>query len=125
MKRLENVQKRALRLVFNEKLDYSELLCKAKTCSLEVRWKRQLATEVYKAINGLTPTYISDLFVQKSVSYNLRSVSLAQPRFNTMTHGYHSLRQEGTRLWESLPNSCRSAADLKTFKTLVSKHLNA
>ena len=78
---------------------------------------------MYKAIKGLTPEYISNLFVPKTVKYNLRSVNLAQPHFKTMTHGFHSLRQEGTRLWESLPTSCRNAKDLKTFKTLLTKNI--
>ena len=121
MRRIENLQKRALRLVYNEKLSFDELLMKAKTYSLHVRWKRQLVVEVYKAIKGLTPSYISDLYQQKTSNYNLRSVGIQQPQFNTMTHGFHSLRQEGTRLWESLPIAYKQAKDLQTFKTLVFK----
>ena len=96
---------------------------KAKTCSLHVRWKRQLVVEVYKAIKGLTPSYISDLYQQKTSNYNLRSVGIHQPQFNTMTHGFHSLRQEGTRLWESLPIAYKQAKDLQTSKTLVFKSI--
>ncbi len=105
MKCIENVQKRALRIVFNDRIsDYSDLLKKANTCMIETRWKRQLVTEVYKAVNALTPSYISDTFQEKTVNYNLRrSKLITQPKFLSQTHGYHSLRQEGTRLWDTLP----------------------
>ncbi len=67
MKRIENVQKIALRIVFNDRIsDYSDLLKKANTCTIETRWKRQLITEVYKAINGLTPSYILAMFQEKN-----------------------------------------------------------
>ncbi len=43
MKKIENVQNRALRIVFNDySLSYQELLKRAKACTLEIRWKRQL-----------------------------------------------------------------------------------
>ncbi len=109
--RTENVQKRALRIIFNSRIsDYNDLLKKANTCTIETRWKRQLVTEVYKAVNGLTPSYISDMFHEKTVNYNLRrSKLIIQPKFLSQTHGYHSLRQEGTRLWDTLPNICKDA----------------
>ncbi len=111
MKCIENVQKRLIQIVFNDRIsDYSDLLKKANTCTIETRWKRQLVTEVYKALNGLTPSYISDIFQEKTVNYNLRrSKLITQPKFLSQTHGYHSLRQEGTRLWDTLPNICKDA----------------
>ncbi len=78
MKCIENVQKRALRIDFNDRIsDYSDLLKKANTCTIETRWKRQLVTEVYKAVNALTPlSYISDMFQEKTVNFNLKRSKL-------------------------------------------------
>ncbi len=62
MKRIENVQKCALRIVYNDRTsDCSELLNSAKICTIETRWKRQLVTDVYKSMTNLTPSYISDI----------------------------------------------------------------
>ncbi len=37
------------------------------------------------------------MFKEKTLSYNLRSSQIiTQPKFNSQTHGYHSLRNEGT-----------------------------
>jgi hypothetical protein len=123
MKRLEKINKRALSLVFGRHFTYSELLSKAKTCSLEVRWKRQLVTEVYKAVNGLSPQYICDMFKQKSTSYDLRNIKITQPRFYTQTHGFYSLRQEGTRLWNTLPSHCQMCNDITVFKRKICEYI--
>ncbi len=49
MKRIENVQKRALQIVFNDRIsDYTDLLKKANTCIIETRWKRQLRLLLYR-----------------------------------------------------------------------------
>ncbi len=97
MKHIENVQKRALRMVFNDySSSYQELLKWDKTCTLEIRWKRQLVTEVYKATHNLTPPYITSLFPTKIVNYDLRSnMPINQPKFQTQTHGFtHSGMKE-------------------------------
>ncbi len=66
MKRIENVQKRSLRIVYNDRTsDYSELLNRAKICTIETKWKRQLVTDVYKSMTNLTPSYISDMVKEK------------------------------------------------------------
>ncbi len=119
--------KKALQIVFNDRIsDYSDLLKKANTCTIETRWKRQLVTEVYKAVNGLTPSYISDMFQEKTVlNYNLRrSKLITQPKFLSQTHGYHSLRQEGTWLWDTLSNICKDAKDVNAFKRMIVKYVN-
>ncbi len=68
MKRFENVKKLTLRIVYNDRIsDYSELLNRAKLCTIETRWKRQLVTEVCKAMNDLAPSYISYKFKEKTV----------------------------------------------------------
>ncbi len=67
-------------------------------------------------MNDLAPSYISDMFKEKTVNYNLRSSKIiTQPKFNSQTHGYHSLRNEGTCLWATLPNSGNDAKDINTF----------
>ncbi len=56
------------------------------------------------------------LFPPKIVNYDLGSnMPISQPKFQTQTHGYHSLRNEGTRLWAALPNACNKAKDISTF----------
>ncbi len=120
MKHIENVQKRALRMVFNDySSSYQELLKWAKTCTLEIRWKRQLVSEVYRATHNLKPPYITSLFPPKILNYDFRSnMPISQHKFQTQTHGYHSLRNEGTtwELWAAFPNACKEANYISTLK---------
>ncbi len=83
MKHIENVQKKAFCFVFNDIIsNYSDFLKKAKTCTIEPRLKRELVTEVYKALHHLTPSYISDMFQEKTINYKLRrSKLITQPKF--------------------------------------------
>ncbi len=39
--------------------------------------------------------------------------------FNSQTHGYHSLRNEATRLWVTLPNKCKEVKDINTLKRMI------
>ncbi len=95
-------------------------LNKLKTCTLEIRWKRQLVTEGYKTTHILTPPYLTSLFPPKIVNCDLRSnMPISQPKFQTQTQCYHSIRNEGTRLWAALPNVCKEAKDIFTFKCMV------
>ncbi len=76
-------------------------------------------------MNNLTPSYISDMFKEKTLSYNLRSSQIiTQPKFNSQTHRYHSLRNEGTRLWATLPNRCKEAKYISTFKRMFVNYIN-
>ncbi len=44
---------------------------------------------------------------------------ISKPKFQTQTHGYHSLRNEGSRLWAALPYACKEVKDISTFKCMV------
>ncbi len=80
--RLEKVQERALRLVYTDKdcIKY-ELLLRAKVPCVSIKWQRILATEVFKALQGISPPYIQDLFREKDVPYNLRASKIViQPK---------------------------------------------
>ena len=123
LSRLEKVQERALRLVFNDKgSSYTDLLQRARVPSVLVRWKRLLLIEVFKALNGVSPPYIQELFREKDVPYNLRSSKIViQPRCKTTTHGISSLSYQGAKLWNNLPENVKGAPSVKEFKTLVEK----
>ncbi len=65
--RLKKVQERAVRLIFNDKMStYIDLLLRAGVPSVLIRWQRVLATEVCKALHGLSQLYIQNLFNEKS-----------------------------------------------------------
>ena len=81
----------------------------------------------YKALNNLTPAYISDLLtpISQSHSRTLRcttSGSLAVPRSKKgMYDG--SFSSSAPRLWNTLPESVKKSASLKDFKRCVKAHI--
>ncbi len=69
------------------------LLKKGNHDMLYIGCSRNMATEIFKALHGSTSIYIRDLFEEKDKIYNLCStVSLKQPKYNTVTYGLNSFR---------------------------------
>ncbi len=83
---------------------YDELLLKSKLATLEIQRYRFIATEVYKAVNNLSPIYIQDLFEIKDLVYNLRDpIRTKVPKCSSVTYGLKSQRFLGNNIWNSLP----------------------
>ncbi len=126
MIQIENVQKYTHRIVYNDNIsDYVQWATKESKCMYH--WDKmdtkQLVTEVYKAMTDLIPSYISDMFKDKTINYNLRSCKIIpQSKFNCPTNGYNSLRNEGTCLWAMLPTSCKEG--INTFKWVIADFIN-
>ena len=61
-KKMEKIQERALRFIYNDYvLNYEELLEKSKMPSLKVRRLRSIAIETFKIIHKESPIYLHDL----------------------------------------------------------------
>ena len=123
MNKMEKVQERGLRIVYNDKFsDYADLLSKANKQTLYIERLKRIALLVYKAINNEGPPVLHDLFEKKELNYNLRdSNKINQPLVNTKKFGIHSLRYSGALLWNQLPFDVKNSTDLKTFKNLIKK----
>ncbi|KAK0150881.1 hypothetical protein N1851_008003 [Merluccius polli] len=67
---------------------------------------------VFKALNGLGPSYLTDLLLSYEPSRTLRSSGtglLTVPTVNTKNYGEASFHFYGPRLWNSLPEDLRAA----------------
>ncbi len=81
-----------------------------------------MAKGIFKALYGSTPIYISDLFEEKEKNYNLCStVSLKQPKCNTVTYGLNSFRYKGAKIRNDLPNEIKNYITLAEFKNQIKK----
>jgi ribonuclease P/MRP protein subunit RPP40 len=125
MARVEKIQERGLRMVYNDNWSsYDELLKRAKVPSVLTKWKRMLATEVYKSIHNMSPSYIQELFHVNPTTYDLRaSKLLLKPKCSSVTHGINSLSFQGAKLWNELPNDVKDAQNVLNFKTLIKNHI--
>ena len=119
--KLEKLQNRALRIVFNEYTSsYESLLSKRNLSTLHMNRLRCIATEIYKCINNITPEYLRDLVEVKQAKYSFRYENTIRiPTVRTVTYGQKSFRFESARVWNSLPNELRAATSFWEFKGLI------
>ena len=119
--KLEKLQFRALRLVFNDfSSSYETLLGKVNMPSLHESRIRLIAIETFKILHKLTPAYLHDLVTYKESHYSFRYDNLADlPRVRTTRHGKSTFRYEAAAVWNSLPNELRKVEDFGEFRRLV------
>ena len=80
---------------------------------------------VYKSLNGLGPKYISDLLLHYDPPRPLRSSGtglLVVPRVRTK-QGEAAFSFYAPHIWNKLPETCRSAATLSSFKSKLKTYL--
>ena len=118
---IEKLQERALRFVYNDfSSSYTALLLRGDHQTLYISRLKTMAIEVYKALHGLCPEYISDLITLKENKYELRSsIRLIQPKCNSVTHGLYSFSYKAPKIWNDLPEECKNAVTLKEFKNII------
>ena len=121
LRKIEKIQKRALRYIYNDyTASYSDLRRKADTPLLYTQRLKQIMLQVYKSTNSLGPKYLHDMFEIKTVNYNLRNTcNLKQPKFNTVKYGKLSLSYEGPALWNILDNQIKESESLNIFKEAI------
>ena len=119
--KLEKLQFRALRIVFNDyEASYENLLSRVNMTTLHLNRMKNIAIETYKCLNSLSPEYIRDHVNYKSSNYNFRYENMAEiPTVRTTRYGKNSFRFESARVWNSLPNDIRKVENFKEFKRLI------
>ena len=122
IERLAKLQKRAARIILKTGFDTSssEMFTDLGWLTIKNRYSYNKAVLTYKALNKLTPEYISDLLkpVSKVHNRNLRPASngsLAVPRSSTSFFD-RSYSATAPRLWNSMPNEIITESSLNNFK---------
>ena len=91
------------------------------------RIKYKILLFVYKALQGLAPTYISEMITLRenlSCSSCLNGQKLLLvPRSRTVTYGDRNFRTAGPQLWNELPSSIKCWESIDEFKGLLKTHL--
>ena len=113
--RINSIHKRALKLVYQDFLDFTfqELLAKDKSVSVHQKNLQLLATEIFKSKTGVSPELMNDIFNFVERPYNLRrDYTLERKRDHTVYHGSESLSSLAPKLWDLLPNTIKNSASL-------------
>ena len=125
IERLNKLQKRAARIILKAELTTpsSEMFQRLGWLSVNSRLKYNKAVLTYKALNNLTPAYISQLLKPSSQRNNrvLRSSengTIVIPRSKTALYD-GSFSCSAPKLWNSLPETVRLAPSLNVIKKSV------
>ena len=81
---------------------------------------------VFKCLNGLGPSYLSDLLLPYQPPRTLRSSGtglLTIPQVSSKKHGEAAFSCYGPRLWNRLPENLRVAQTVEVFQKRLKTHL--
>ena len=104
VKRIEKIQERTLRILYNDfSSDFEFILNKSGKSTMEVKRLRTLALEVFKTLNNMNPEYMKKIF-HKAVFTTHRPLDLEVNETHITKYGNKRLRCLGTHILNSLPN---------------------
>ena len=103
----------------------TESLMELHWLPVKERSEYKVITLTYKALNGMAPSYLSDLLVQYSPNRPLRSSDkylLIVPMYKN-NYGYRSFRCIAPTLWNDLPYDLRNKSSFYCFKKVLKTYL--
>ena len=118
--KINQIHDRALRLVYQNNLSFSELLDQHNSVTVHQKNMQVLVTEIYNVKNGIAPETV---FKLQNPSYNLR-LSCNQFRRNkikTVHYGLQCVRYLRPNIWELVPNNIKYSNSLSKFEKLISR----
>ena len=119
--KINRIHERALRLVYQNNLSFSELLDLDNSVTVHQKNLQVLVTEIYKVKNGIAPEIMKDIFELQNPSYNLRSTcnQFRRENIKTVHYGLQSVRYLGPKIWELVPNNIKYSNSLSRFKKII------
>ena len=115
LNKIESLQKRALRFLYDDYSISYERLEKAGKVKMNVYRLRNLCVEIYKTINKLNPEFMNNIFKvkeNKTVVREQYKLNLETPEWNQVTFGAKSLKVYGSKVWNSLPSHIKTSENL-------------
>ena len=123
-KKMNKIHERALRIVYKDSCpSLEDLLKKAESVSIHQGNLKLLATEIFKTQSNFNPSFMKQIFVQKDVSYRLRSCrNIVAPKPKTTGYGIESACFLGSRIWHAMPSSIKESQTLSNFKRKIQSY---
>jgi hypothetical protein len=128
--KLQRVQNTAARVVtWTRKFDHiTPVLKKLHWLPVKQRIEFKILLLTFKSLHGLAPPYIDELLKWKTPGRTLRSNSAGQhllnvPHTKCVTFGDRAYSVAAPRLWNTLPQSIKSAKTVDSFKCQLKSHL--
>ena len=122
--KINKVQERALRLLYNDNdSNFEELLEKNGSFTIHERNIQILLTEMFKAKNKLEPSLLRDIFQENDYGGPVlrSSKCFLRPSVRTHKYGERSLQNLGVILWNQLPKNIQEEETLSKLKIFIKK----
>ena len=77
--KINHIHKKALSIAYKDNVsDFDTLLTRDNSVSVHKRNLQLLMTEIYKTKSNITPSFMTEIFIEKNLPYHLRSKNLLQ-----------------------------------------------
>ena len=116
-KKINNLHERALRLIYcDHSSNFQEPLQKDNSVTIHQKNIQALAIMMYRVVNNVAPTIVSELFSFSNVNCNLRSGSqLHPPSANIVWNGQETISYLGPKIWNMVPDEMKQKSSLFAF----------
>ena len=83
---------------------------------------KTLVVKTYKSIHGYSPKFMTDMFLEKNVTYYLRINNLfTLPEASKVTCGLHSFTYRACATWNNVTDDIKSSQSVITLKRDLGK----
>ena len=119
--KINRLHERALRIAYKDYTSsFVSLLEKDRSVTIHQKNVQLLMTEMFKTTNNLNPSFMDEIFLKRSVTYNLRNANtFLLPMVHTVNYGTESVRYRGQRIWHSLPQEIKDSSSVQQFKNKI------
>ena len=116
--RINRLHERAPRLVYNDtNLTFQEMLELDNSFTIHHRNLQKFATEMYKVINNLSPTFMKNIFPRSNNPYNTRcQAEFESYNIRTVYYGCETITYRGPNTWALVPNSIKESVFKRVLK---------
>ena len=122
--KIKRLHERALRIVCSDFQSFFDgVLMKDDSFSIHERNIQSLAIEIYKFLNGLSPSFLNNVFHKNiSNSYDLRNhKELYSRNPKTVRYGTETVSYIAPKIWSKVLETIKMSSSLEFFKTKLRK----
>ena len=118
--KIEKIQYKALKIVYNSNESYEELLLHNNEVSIHQKQLRILATEVFKSLADINPDFMKLYFTIKEIPNCLRNGNFLKIlSTHSKRYGTNSVVFRACLVWNKLPLSVKQSQSLIEFKSKI------
>ena len=118
---INKIHHRALSIICRDNTSsFETLLEKSESVSIHHRNIQSLATEIFKSLNNVCPSTMSEVFKLTETKYELRTgINLQSNNPRTTSYGIDSVSHLAPKIWSQIPIQIKNCKTLNKFKNLM------